>query len=535
MSSWIRLGLSSREAYLNFFRRFPPLVEFLCLGTLTGLILFPLPGIQVVLLFTVSRLLCLLDVPVHWTHFLTRVWAFGFGFFCISLYWICQALFIEFNVFWWMIPLCFMGLPAFLALFMAFISFWFLGWAYTVPSKILQFLFLQFGYVHSKSVSRLIMAAFWWVSGEYFLTYFLTGLPWSLIGYTWSPVLIVAQTASIGSVYTLSFLTLCLAGIPYLYCSVVPSRFTSLYVKTGVAVGIGVLLFGGVRLSNPTEYTNKVVRLVQPSISQSPFWELEEQRLNLNLLLRLSQVGSRLADIVIWPETALGFYLEGDALKERLGRAVPEGSHLIFGVVKRDKENKKIWNSLYVLNHQGQIEATYDKHHLVPFGEYVPFRRGLEVFFPKNTIRKVTSGMLDFSEGAGPQTLHVSGIPSFAPAICYEAIFPGQVTSPHDRPEWLLHLTNDIWFGTSFGPYQHFQIARMRAIEEGIPVVRVANSGISGVIDPYGRIIKETTLGTLAVEDVRLPKALPTPPLCRLFFSIMAWFDRFDPFSSRKY
>ena len=144
MSSWIRLGLSSREAYLNFFRRFPPLVEFLCLGTLTGLILFPLPGIQVVLLFTVSRLLCLLDVPVHWTHFLTRVWAFGFGFFCISLYWICQALFIEFNVFWWMIPLCFMGLPAFLALFMAFISFWFLGWAYTVPSKILQFLFLQF-------------------------------------------------------------------------------------------------------------------------------------------------------------------------------------------------------------------------------------------------------------------------------------------------------------------------------------------------------------------------------------------------------
>lgn len=527
--------LSLWETYLSFVRRFPPIVEFLFLGLFSGFVLFPIPGIQLVLLYTVSRFVYLLDQPFYWLRFLGNVWAFGFGFFCISLYWICQALFLEFDVFWWLIPFCFFGIPAFLSLFLAGISLWFLGWSYTVPSKIFRLIFLQFGYAHSKSVSRLVMVAFWWVSGEYFLTDFCTGLPWSLVGYTWSPVLIVAQTASIGSVYTLSFLTFCIAGIPYLYFSSVPSVFKTFYIRMAMTLGTALLIFGSVRLLNKTEYTDQVVRFVQPCTPQSSIWNKEEQLNYLDTLLRLSQVGSGRPNIIIWPESALGFYLEGESLKKRLGQAIYPGAHLIFGAVRRDSSNQKNWNSLYVLNHQGDIKGTYDKHHLVPFGEYIPLRRWLEELLPKYKIRKITSGILDFDEGTGPKTFHIDGIPSFSPIICYEAIFPGQVTSDHDRPKWLLQVTNDIWFGTSMGPYQHFQIARMRAIEEGLPLVRVANSGISGVIDPYGRILKEVPLGLIGVEDVRLPKPLDSPPLCRVFFSVMRWFDLFDPFSSRKY
>jgi apolipoprotein N-acyltransferase len=535
LSFLTRYILSVREAYFHFFYRLPPTVEFLFLGTLTGLALFPLSGAQVLLLLTIPRLVYLLDNPVHWTFFLKRIWAFGFGFFCVTLYWICHALLVELEVFWWLIPFCFLGIPAFLALFMAFISLWFLGWAYIAPSKILRFIFLQFGYANSRSVSRLIMVAIWWVSGEYFLADFCTGFPWSLIGYTWSPVLIVAQTASIGSVYTLSFLTLCIAGVPYLYFSLVPSRFMSFYLKLAVFIIAGVLIFGGARLLNKTTYTPIMLRLVHPSIPQSPDWKLEEQISNLDKLLRLSQVGAKRPDVVIWPEAALGFYLEGNALRLRLGQAIPSGSHLILGAVKRDKDNKKNWNSLYVLNHHGQTEATYDKHHLVPFGEYVPLRSWLEKFLPKDKIRKITSGILDFSEGRGPETLCVAGLPSFSPVICYEAIFPGQVNVPHPQAQWLLHLTNDAWFGTSVGPYQHFQISRMRAIEEGMPLVRVANSGISAVIDPYGRVLKKMDVEEIGTIEMALPKPLSSPPFCRTFFRIMAWFDRLDPFSARKH
>ena len=186
MSFLIRLPLSLRDTYLNFACRISPVYEFFFLGAITSLILFPIGGIQLVLLFTIPRLLYLLDIPVPWAQCLLRLWAFAFGFFVVSLYWISQALFIELDVFWWLVPLCFLGIPAFMALFMSFISLWFLGWTYTVRSKILRIVFLQFGYANARSVSRLLMLAFWWVSGEYFLTDFCTGFPWALVGYTWS-------------------------------------------------------------------------------------------------------------------------------------------------------------------------------------------------------------------------------------------------------------------------------------------------------------------------------------------------------------
>lgn len=521
--------------YLKFFRRISGYWEFLVLGLGTGLCLFPIPGIQLILLFTISRFVFLIDTPVRWTHFLGNMWAFGFGFFTLSLYWISHALLIELDVFWWLLPFCFFGIPAFLSAVMAFLSIWFLGWSYRVDSKFLRLIFLQFGYANTRCVGRLIMVAFWWVSGEYFLSSFCTGFPWALLGYSWSSVLVVAQTASLGSVYTLSFLTVCMVGTPYLFYSQNVSRFTRVYLVTSSVAAIGLLIFGLIRLITPVELTPTSVRIVHPSIEQTPEWKFDDQMMRLDTLLRLSQLGSRPADVVIWPEAALGFYLEGQALQKRLGRAILPESHLIFGAVRRNDSRTKIWNSLYVLNHQGEIKAVYDKHHLVPFGEYVPLRRWMAYVLPTDKIRKITSGLLDFSEGKGPDVVKVLGFPSFSPMICYEAIFPGQVTpTGRDRPQWLLHMTNDAWFGQSVGPYQHFQIARMRAIEEGLPILRAANAGVSAIIDPYGRILAQRSGPDIGVVEGFLPRALPRRPFCAKVFKLMAWFDQFDPMTRKK-
>jgi len=168
-----------------------------------------------------------------------------------------------------------------------------------------------------------------------------------------------------------------------------------------------------------------------------------------------------------------------------------------------------LWNSLHAIDSSGNIAATYDKHHLVPFGEYMPLRSIM-------SVAKLTHGNIDFSSGPGAQTLQVPGLPPFSPLICYEAIFPGQVASGDVRPGWLLNITNDGWFGNTAGPYQHLQAARLRAIEEGLPMVRAANTGISAVIDPLGRILAHLPLGQEGVLQIALPRALGRTPYAML-------------------
>ena len=166
----------------------------------------------------------------------------------------------------------------------------------------------------------------------------------------------------------------------------------------------------------------------------------------------------------------------------------------------------RVWNSLFAIDEGGRVTGTYDKVHLVPFGEYVPFRRFLG-------FAKVTQGGRDFSPGAGLATMELKGLPPAGPLICYEVIFPGSVVAPNRRPGWLLNITNDAWYGLTAGPYQHFAAARLRAVEDGLPVVRVANTGISGVVDAYGRVLARLGLGTKGTLDSGLPISLagPTP------------------------
>jgi len=170
---------------------------------------------------------------------------------------------------------------------------------------------------------------------------------------------------------------------------------------------------------------------------------------------------------------------------------------------------EQIWNSIEAVNDRGEIVARYDKAHLVPFGEYVPFRNLLP-------FNKITAGTMDLSAGPGPRTLVLPGLPPFAPLVCYEAIFPGAVVAEGDRPAWMLNVTNDAWYGRSSGPYQHFAIARARAVEEGLPLVRIANNGISGVVDPLGRVLVRTHLDAIGYVDSALPAAVSRTPYVRV-------------------
>ena len=229
--------------------------------------------------------------------------------------------------------------------------------------------------------------------------------------------------------------------------------------------------------------------------------------LALHLRLTTETPGYDEVTHAIWAETANPFPLERfpDA-RTAIAGAAPANGALITGVLRTDPAEgrlKEIWNSMAAVDRAGKVVGIYDKFHLVPFGEYVPLNRYLPF------VSKFTPGVLDFSAGPGPRTLRLPGLPPVGPLICYEVIFPGQVVDRGDRPAWLLNLTNDGWYGISTGPYQHFASARLRAVEEGLPVIRVANTGISGAIDPYGRVLVQTPLGEPSVVDVALPQHLP--------------------------
>jgi apolipoprotein N-acyltransferase len=223
---------------------------------------------------------------------------------------------------------------------------------------------------------------------------------------------------------------------------------------------------------------------------------------------------------VIWPETAAPPLFEWDpSTRAAMATAVPHGGLLLTGDLRGtppDDQPPQVWDSLQAVNDHGDIIATYDKTHLVPFGEYVPLRGILP-------IDKITPGQMDVSAGPRLATIDLPGLPPVGPLICYEVIFPGEVVdhgprpqwlfNSGRRPQWLLNLTNDGWYGVSAGPYQHLAAARLRAIEEGLPLVRSAGSGISAIIDPYGRVVESLPLNASGDLDGPLPRAIPDPGL----------------------
>jgi apolipoprotein N-acyltransferase len=228
--------------------------------------------------------------------------------------------------------------------------------------------------------------------------------------------------------------------------------------------------------------------------------------------------GVRDVQILIWPESAFPFFLtrEADAMAQ-IAELLPKGTVLMTGSVRAPDgppgaRVSRAYNSIYLIDHDGTVLSVYDKLHLVPFGEYLP----LQTWMEKLGFVQLTKVHGGFIPGARRRTMEIPQAPAALPLICYEAIFPGNLATSDDRPGWIVNLTNDGWFGNSTGPYQHLQQARLRAIEEGLPVVRAANTGISAVIDPSGRVVARLGLGIEGVLDASLPTALPPTLYARL-------------------
>ena len=421
-------------------------------------------------------------------------WAFGFGFFVPGLYWIAFALTVDLAAYFWMIPFAVAGLPAVLAVFTGLAT-------------------LALHMLPLSGLARALAFAVLWGLSEWLRGHLFTGFPWQLVGYGWVAWAPVLQSVSVIGIYGLSLLTVAATALP----AAAIDRTGGGWSRAGVAACLGALiLFVGMGVAGAIRLTDTVhdvpdvrLRLVQPNIAQSDKWDRELAPQHFALHVSLSRrLGPEPVTHIIWPETAVPYAVGRDAaIREAIASATPPGGLVITGTPRfADAPRRQIWNSLAAIDDGGAIVGTFDKFHLVPFGEYVPLRGILP-------IEKITPGRLDFSPGPGPLTLDLPGLPPVSPLICYEVIFPGAVTADDDaeRPRWLLNLTNDAWYGETAGPHQHFAITRTRAVEEGIPLVRVATTGISGVVDPHGRIVASLPLGAQGVVDSPLPMSLATP------------------------
>lgn len=452
-----------------------------------------LPPLHIVILLwpAFTGLLWLLNGARRMAAALAIGWAFGFGYFIVGLYWVGIAFLVDVARHGWLMPIAVGGLAAGMALF---------------PM-------IAVGLVQASRARgwvRLLVLAAAWLFAEWLRSWILTGFPWNMIGTVWAFSAVMIQGAALFGLWGLGLATVILAGLPALLRDAAGrSNLAGLAPLLCPLVLLALMAFGGLwrlasaPLSEADLVPGVTLRLVQPSIEQALKWRSDLRRQHLDRHIALTRgAGFEKITHVVWPETAVPFDLSGSReLQSYLGQAVPEGGLLITGAPRRDEQDGtlRIFNSLHALGSGGELLATYDKVHLVPFGEYVPLGRYLRA-------GKLTDGRLDFSPGPGPTRIALSGLPAFGPLICYEVIFPGRVVAAGARPDFLLSVTNDAWFGRSSGPYQHFAAARLRAVEEGLPMVRAANNGISAVIDGYGRVLARSALNDVGVIDAGLPR-----------------------------
>ena len=429
-------------------------------------------------------------------------WWFGLGYFVVGLYWIGEAFLVDADTFAWLMPFAVLGLPAYLALFTA------LGFAL---ARLLW----------TRDAARILALAIGLTTGEWLRARVLTGFPWNNFGYALTEPLALAQSASLIGLWGLTFLTVAIFASPAVLIDGT-SRGRKPWIAPVVAlvVLVAMAVFGIARLSHePTRMMSKVrLRIMQPNLQQDVKFNYSAKAEVMQKYLTLSDrssgpqsTGVRDATVLIWPESAFPFFLtrEADAMAQ-IAALLPKGTVLITGSVRAPDlppgtRITRAYNSIYIIDHDGNVLSVYDKLHLVPFGEYLPFQGWMEML----GLQQLTKVQGGFIPGTVRRSMEIPGAPRALPLICYEAIFPDTVANRDDRPGWIVNLTNDGWFGISTGPYQHLQQARLRAIEQGLPVVRAANTGISAVIDPLGRIVARLDLGIEGVLDSALPSANP--------------------------
>jgi apolipoprotein N-acyltransferase len=445
-------------------------------------------------------------------------WWWGFGYFLAGLFWIGEAFLVEAGRFAVLMPFAVLLLPAGLAIFYAAAAaiaarFWHTG-AYRVLALALS------------------LAAAEWLRGHV-----LSGFPWNIIGYALTYPLPLMQSASVFGIYGLTIIAIIVFTLPLVLWLDVGSARAKRLAAAVAAVPLLMGLFGQIRLSAGTSdlVPGVKIRIVQPSIPQREKWIRGNQanifRQHLELSKRdASGKDDGLAGIthVIWAEAAMPFMpLDSpEALKE-IAATFPEGTLLITGALRAEPTPTdsphmyRFFNSLLVFGKGAILVTLYDKIDLVPFGEFLPLRSILE----RVGLRQFTHALGSFEAGASPRPLiDIPGMPTVVPLICYEAIFPGVVARNGKIPGVMVNVTNDGWFGNTTGPRQHIHQARVRAVEEGLPLVRAGNNGISGVFDAYGRTVAGLGLNARGSIDSPLPVALSMPLYARfgdwIFFTL---------------
>lgn len=435
-------------------------------------------------------------IPAFW-----RGYWFGFGYFVAGLWWMGSAFLVNADAFAWLMPLAVIGLPAFLAIFFGLAaafarSLWTDGW-------------------HRIAVLAASLALFEWLRST-----ILTGFPWNHLGTLLAPNDVLMQAISVLGIHAYGFLAVLIFASPAAFFDFkMDGRVAnvSFMVSTAVIFGL-VISFGLVRLSTAEERFVEGVslRVIQPNIPQKDKFKPEKAADIIRRYLSMSARSTKPGDLgllstthLIWPESAFPFLLtEQPEVLAAIADLLPPGTTLLTGAVRAaparaGETSRPHYNSLYTIAHNGEIKGAYDKVHLVPFGEYLPF----EAFLEELGLSSLVELPGGFTPGSRRQLVKVSNAPPFLPLICYEIIFPNQVLDSKSttEAEWILNVTNDAWFGITSGPHQHYYQARIRAVDEGLPVIRAANSGISAVIDGYGRVIDTVALDTPGIIDAKLP------------------------------
>ncbi|MGR4001386.1 MAG: apolipoprotein N-acyltransferase [Alphaproteobacteria bacterium] len=439
---------------------------------------------------------------------------FATGYFAAGLWWIAVAFSFETS------DLKYLAIPAVILLVIFNASFWTLA---TLPLPYLK-----------TNTSRLLAFPALLTTAEILRAHILGGFPWNPISSFWAfstPSL--QPLAWIGSDLWSALTLLAAAALAPLASQLIrkpqkqnnstPRIIPLPILLIAILIPPLLILTASSRLLTPTQYFNQIqLRIVQPNIPQQNKWLPNVRTQNLRTQTNLIAQNQNFTHAIL-PEAAVVWPLnQSPGIRSALTNQIPTNGALITGGITQLQNNQQttLHNSVYVLAANGDVQSRYDKHKLVPFGEYIPFKN----IAP---LKKLTHGTTDYSPGNGPAILSAPGLPPFSPLICFEAIFSGRITPRQNhpqrsaqRPQWLLNVTNDTWFGNTPGPFQHFAAARMRAVEEGLPLVRAANSGISAVIDAHGRIHHQIPLNHSGQITSQLPKPLPKTLFAKLGLSL---------------
>ncbi len=423
-------------------------------------------------------------------------WWFGFGYFLVGLWWIGSALLVEAESFAWALPFAVLGIPLLLAFFYGFA---------TAVARLFW----------ANGITRIAAVAFAFGLAEWLRSFLFTGFPWNPVGLAAMPTPLLMQSVALTGVTGMNALAVFVFAMPALLAARRNLRLGLGLAVLLVAAHVG---YGYIRLNAPVDASGGrlVARIVQPSIDLSEKWDESVRdrifQITMDLSARPPEAGRPSPQLILWPETSVPFFFteRPDALVA-IGEMLKPAQMLIAGAVREETgpATPLYYNSVLAINDSGEIVDAVDKVHLVPFGEYIPFAELAERF----GIGQLVAGPMNFVAGSQRHPIELPGGTTISPFICYEIIFPELVTVDVTSTSIIVNVTNDAWFGDTPGPYQHFRQAQLRAVENGLPVLRAANNGISGAIDARGRVIDALALNARDAFDVEID--LPGDPSSR--------------------